>query len=317
VADDALAAVTSLEAQRDTPPFMAPLLDEVHARFPTSVHAVFFYGSCRRTGRPDGVVDLYVVLDGTRDLRGLNRLLSAVLPPSVYFLEVPPERNSGTAIRCKCSTVLLPAFRNGTSRRWFLSYLWARFSQPVTLAWARDEAARQDMLDCLARAAETFVRRAVPLMADEFGPAEFWVKALAASYRTEIRSESLARIEELYTLEHEHLDRVLAAAARAGGAEPVAPTADPHVALYRNATPTARRRRALWIWRARVVVGKILSGGRIVKSWYTFDGGLDYVAWKLERHSGQRIVIPDAVRARPWLRVWGFLWQLYRRGVFR
>ena len=35
-----------------------------------------------------------------------------------------------------------------------------------------------------------------------------------------------------------------------------------------------------------------LSVLRLLKALFTFEGGLDYIAWKLERHSGQRIEVP-------------------------
>ena len=71
------------------------------------------------------------------------------------------------------------------------------------------------------------------------------------------------------------------------------------------------------LWALRRVQGKTLSVARLVKALFTFDGGLDYIAWKLSRHSGQQVEIPDRVRRRPLIHVWGLFWQLYRRGVFR
>lgn len=56
---------------------------------------------------------------------------------------------------------------------------------------------------------------------------------------------------------------------------------------------------------------------RLVKALFTFEGGLDYIAWKLERHSGEKIVIPDTVRRAPLIYLWGFFWGLYRRGIFK
>jgi hypothetical protein len=55
----------------------------------------------------------------------------------------------------------------------------------------------------------------------------------------------------------------------------------------------------------------------LIKALFTFEGGLDYVAWKLERHSGQPVHVPTRVRRYPLIFVWGFFWQLYRRGLFR
>ena len=56
---------------------------------------------------------------------------------------------------------------------------------------------------------------------------------------------------------------------------------------------------------------------RLLKALFTFEGGLDYIAWKLERHSGQPVEIPDKVRPYPLIFIWGLFWQLYRRGIFR
>ena len=79
----------------------------------------------------------------------------------------------------------------------------------------------------------------------------------------------------------------------------------------------SRQTTARLAWALRAVVGKIGSVLRLLKGWYTFDGGLDYLVWKLERHSGKRIEVPARVRARPALHIWAFAWRLYRDGVFR
>ena len=71
---------------------------------------------------------------------------------------------------------------------------------------------------------------------------------------------------------------------------------------------------AAWI---RTVSGKFLALARILKASITFDGGLDYIVWKLARHSGREIEIPERVRRHPALHMWGFFWRLYRAGVFR
>ncbi len=55
---------------------------------------------------------------------------------------------------------------------------------------------------------------------------------------------------------------------------------------------------------------------RLVKALFTFEGGIDYIVWKLQRHSGQEIIVPDKVRRYPLVFSWGFFWRLYRRGIF-
>ena len=70
-------------------------------------------------------------------------------------------------------------------------------------------------------------------------------------------------------------------------------------------------------WALRIAWGKWLSLLRLLKGLATFEGGLDYVAWKLERHTGRRVEIPPRVRRRPWLYVWPLVWRHWRRGTFR
>jgi hypothetical protein len=67
----------------------------------------------------------------------------------------------------------------------------------------------------------------------------------------------------------------------------------------------------------RRVQGKLLSVARLLKALLTFEGGFDYIAWKLERHSGRPVVIPPRVRKYPLIFVWGLMWRLYREGILR
>ena len=70
-------------------------------------------------------------------------------------------------------------------------------------------------------------------------------------------------------------------------------------------------------WSARRVQGKTLSVLRLVKSAFTFQGGVDYLLWKLERHSGVRVEATERERRHPLIYGWGLAWRLYRRGAFR
>jgi len=92
----------------------------------------------------------------------------------------------------------------------------------------------------------------------------------------------------------------------------VPPTQD-----YRTEIPSLRRLRNRVGWKIRAVQGKLLSLARLIKALFTFEGGLDYIAWKLERHSGVHVDIPERVRRYPLIFVWGLFWDLYRRGIFR
>ncbi len=54
-------------------------------------------------------------------------------------------------------------------------------------------------------------------------------------------------------------------------------------------------------WARRRLEGKALSVLRLAKASATFAGGVDYIAWKINRHAGTQI------RIKPWQRRWPLL----------
>ena len=51
-------------------------------------------------------------------------------------------------------------------------------------------------------------------------------------------------------------------------------------------------------WARRRLEGKLLSVARLAKASLTYAGGIDYLAWKINRHAGTKIEI------KPWQRRW-------------
>src|SRR3546814_4494541 len=51
-------------------------------------------------------------------------------------------------------------------------------------------------------------------------------------------------------------------------------------------------------WTRRRIEGKLLSIVRLAKASLTYAGGIDYLAWKINRHAGTKIEI------KPWQRRW-------------
>jgi hypothetical protein len=302
-----LLRVIESEADRGLPFAVETLVNAARARFGDAVAAMLFYGSCRREDQPDGLYDLYVILDSYRQLPRTEAILASALPPNVYYLEVTTATGRR---RAKCTVISRADFARGTTA-WFHSYLWGRFCQPVSLAYARDAYARDQVLNCLAQAVLTFCDRVVCLQDDEFDTRMLWVDGLRTSYGSELRSEGPDRAADLFTTHADFYARATEAAAETLGFVAASP------GRWRSNLSPARRRRGQRRWTARRVSGKLLSLARILKAWITFDGGLDYIVWKLERHSGRQIDVPERVRRHPGLHMWGFFWRLYRAGVFR
>jgi hypothetical protein len=81
--------------------------------------------------------------------------------------------------------------------------------------------------------------------------------------------------------------------------------------------PDRARRVSRLDWMVRVWQGKMLSVLRLLKGMLTFRGGLDYILWKIERHSGIRVEASPRLKQYPLLAACVVLWRLYRRGAYR
>ncbi len=286
------------------------------ARHGAAVQAILLYGSCYRRGDDrDGLVDLYLLVDGYRSLHGagLAAVANRVLPPSVYFLEVPLGER---VLRAKYAILSLDALERGTGRRAFHPYFWGRFAQPTALLYARSDAVAARVRAALAEAVATFVARVVPILPREFDAALLWQRGLLLSYRAELRAERAESVQALWAAARAHYAGVTRAAlARTPF---VATTAGAAEALrYRVELPAGARLRSQVAWAGRRALGKILSVLRLVKGLFTFQGGPDYILWKIERHAGIALEVPPRARRYPLLAAWAIAWRLYRRRAFR
>lgn len=309
----ALVARVAEGAARPPPEGIEPLVAHVRERFGAATCAVLFYGSCLRSHDPtDGVVDLYALVDRYADVyeRRLLRLANAWLAPNVFYLEA--EDAQGRRLRAKCAVITLDDFKCGTTR-WFEAYLWGRFAQPCRLAYCRNEATRMRVHDALAGAVLSLWRTALPCLPETFEASEGWQQALALSYGAELRPEGASRPASLLAgQEAEYRARLKAVVEVLPGL-----SAADGPAEYRNTLEAAQRRRGQRAWRWRRRQGRVLHIARLMKAVVTFENGVDYVVWKLERHSGRRIPVSDRLRRHPLLFGWPLLWQLLRERVLR
>ena len=311
--------LTDLIAERTPQAFSRELLalrDALLERYNQAVDAMLFYGSCLRSGDAlDGLVDLYLVVDDYQKAyrKPLPALFNRLLPPNVYYLEI--EVN-GNLVRTKYAVISLRDLQRGTSQRWFHSYLWGRFSQPCGLLYSRNEETGRLVLRTLAQAVITFLARALPALPERLDTAQIWKQGLALSYRAELRAEKPERAIHLYESWKDHYQAVTSLAMRELPfdieLEQSASRPQYHVRIPKHTRMLSRLG-----WLLRRFQGKILSLLRLIKSTFTFNGGVDYIAWKLERHTGVPIEVTPNMRRHPLIYSWGLVWRLYRRGVFR
>jgi hypothetical protein len=297
-------------------PELAALGSELRHRYGEGVAAVLFYGSCLRSGNLlDGLADLYVLVDRYRPVyQGPGMAaLNWLLPPNVFYLEVPTANG---IVRAKYAVLSMRQLCKGTTTAWFQSYLWGRFAQPTAILYARDDQAKQQVVSALAQAVVTLLSRALPLLPEHFSARALWEGSLALSYRTELRAEKSNRNVQLFDSYRDHYEQ-LTRAALAEVAYPIRFGVDSEAQGYSAQIPPRLRTLSRLSWALRRIQGKALSLLRLVKAVFTFRGGVDYILWKLERHSGVRIEASERVRRHPLIYGWGLVWRLYRRGIFR
>ena len=54
-----------------------------------------------------------------------------------------------------------------------------------------------------------------------------------------------------------------------------------------------------------------------MKATTTFANGVDYIAWKIERHTGEQLVVSDKLRKYPLIFCWPLLFKFYKQGKIR
>jgi hypothetical protein len=311
-----LLTLISQQSQRPAPPGVRRLCDELLSRYGSAVEAVLFYGSClRRNDETEGIVDLYVLVDSYRSAYpGLALALgNTLLPPNVFYLELPWGEG---LVRAKYAVLSLADFQRGTSQRWFHSYLWGRFAQPATLVYARNPEISQEVQKALAQAVVTFISRVLPNLPECFTAREVWQLGLSLSYRAELRAERVEKLVHLFEVWRAYYEQVTCAAIPALSF-PVELVSEAEPFLYQASIPAPSRSLGRLWWVLRSLQGKLLSVLRLFKGLFTFQGGPEYVLWKIERHSGIKVELTARQRRHPLLAVGWVVWRLYRSGAFR
>jgi hypothetical protein len=294
---ETLRSLVAEELAQPVDPRVSAMAAAIAALYPGAARAVLFYGSCLRESVLDGLMlDFYLIVSDYRAAygRGWFAFANALVPPNVF-----PFEHEGLA--AKYAVLSEADFARECSVAARSVSVWARFAQPSRLVWASDEAARARALDAVAEAAPTLFALALPVKDKKRNePLGIFKVGFELTYGAELRAERRERPASIVAADAERYGRIGAAVLAERG-EP--PPGDVH---------RAQRR---WVWRARK--GKVLTLVRLAKATTTYAGGVDYLAWKINRHAGTRLEV------RPWQRRWPILGaltllpRLLRRGAIR
>ena len=195
-------------------------------------------------------------------------------------------------------------------------YFWARFAQPCALVWAADERRARDGGDGARRGGRD-LRRASPcrFAAATFDARALWTDGLAGDLRRRDPAGAAGRRRRASTPS----DAARFDAATALALPDAAVAATPPIADGRHRFGSTSRRRAPA--RAPRLAGPPLSTPRalfllrILRNALIFEGGVDYVLWKIQRHSGRRHRSDWRRKRHPLLALGAEAWRLYRAGV--
>jgi hypothetical protein len=304
-----LAQLIEAETAASLPKTVRDWVDQL--RQMPGVRAVLFYGSglWQSDSPPAGVVyDFYLLVSSYCAFQSGRGLAVAghILPPNVYFEEA--EFGNG-ATRCKYAVLTVKQFIRAARGGSFTPHIWARFAQPYCIAYTDSETLRQSLMEATMESVLCFHRRVFHLV-DTATLRECWQAGLRTTYADELRSEPKNRVDALFDA------NARAFVQRTAQAVAALPTLAERVSedLVRSRVPPWRRgcyRAALF---ARRPFTKLVVFLRLVKAGFTFQGGLEYAQWKIERHSGIRVELSDFNRRHPVLGGLLLFWRVVRRG---
>jgi hypothetical protein len=282
----ALQSILASRLKEAAPDAVTAMADHVRGRHQEAC-AVLAYGSALRDSQPaDTLIDLYVLTENFKgvSVNPFSRLGCRLVPPNVYYVQMAHQ---GQTYRAKYAALPLAQLETKVRSTVSNPYFWARFAQPMRLVWCKDKEAEKQVLKIAATACATACSNA----GQATSPSQQWANLFRETYRTEFRPESADRAAALVDADRKYYESISTA--------------------LKHVEPVKAN------WPLRRMAGKTLSVIRLIKASFTFQGGADYIAWKIKRHSGVEIQVTDFHRRHPLLAGLLLLPQLLRKGAVR
>jgi hypothetical protein len=301
-------------------PDLAAAVDRLVAAAGESLDGLVFFGS-RRTGAARANVwsayDLFVVVPRYRPFyeamhrAGLSgkgprfmALISRWLPPTQYSL-----RLEGSPVHFKTAVIRSDTFHRETSPRRRDHFCAGRLFQPSRILYARDDATRTALVEDLVSAhAETWTW-ARPWLAPTFDADEYGRNALVVSMSWEVRPEPPGRAEALWTAQKAEQVPVFEALLRSLGERgEVVEAGDPgRWSLSHPVSRWERMKRSFYFRRSIV-----RSTTRWLKHVLSFEGWLDYILRKAQRHGAGPVELSERERRWPLIFLWPRVFRYLR-----
>jgi hypothetical protein len=280
------------ELAQPVDPRVTAMAEAIAAKHGNASRAVLFYGSCLRLAQLDGLMlDFYLIVSDYGAAYGKSWLAAAnrLIPPNVFYFE-------HEGLSSKYAVLSEADFARFCSTDAPDLSVVARFSQPSRLVWVADYGARLRVEGAVARAPAVLARITLPMLGegDDSDPLSLWRRAFELTYGTELRAERKERPGSIVERD---------------------------AGFYRKLTKALPEQRASSdaeaTWKRFRRRGKRAQMMRLAKASFTFAGGADYIAWKINRHAGTDIELKPWQRRWPLLAAISLLPRLLRTGAVR
>ena len=290
------------------------LLEAIGGASNRTLKAAIFFGS-RSSGvatNAASAYDLMLVCDEPRlfyramkDAGFLTRspAILSVLDP---FLAPTQVRLVGSGWLVKASVLSTSALTRATSASRKDQFVAGRLFQDVHVVWSRDAAAATEVAASIHSARAITLSWVGPDLPDEFDVAGYVRQLLRTSFRFEVRPETGGRADALFLAQADRLVPLFT---------PILDQFASEGRLIRKADgrfsrPADEARRTHG--RFFLQWSRVRATARWPKHAMTFDGWLDYIVRKAERHSGETIFLSPWERRLPFLLLWPRLFRFLK-----
>ncbi|MEM9574149.1 MAG: hypothetical protein AAF870_02840 [Pseudomonadota bacterium] len=279
------------EIAQSVDPRVTAFSASIAAEYGDASIAVLFYGSCLRTTELEGqMLDFYLIVSSYEEAYGKSWLVRAnkLLPPNVFPAEhdglvakvaVLSERDFYRLNRIAASSVSV----------------WARFAQPSRLVWSSGKEARDSTIEAMSGAAVTLFDMTLPMIEPDTQHTmlDVWKKGFELTYSAELRAERKDRSGSVVDADPARYTKFAPAVMATITERDMAKKGKVKIVASRDAVEKR--------WKELRRNGKLLTLARLAKASGTYAGGIDYLAWKINRHAGTDYQI------KPWQRKWPIL----------
>jgi hypothetical protein len=283
----------AVHARSEVQAFAAYVADQ----YSGAARAVLFYGSCLRSEQLEGqMLDFYLIVSDYNAAYGETWLATwnRRLPPNVF-----PFQHDG--LMAKVAVLSEEDFHDLNRPCASAVSVWARFSQPSRLVWVADDAAKAMAVRAISGAAPTLLNAALAFTEREVDILDLWQSGFQMTYGAELRAERTDRPASVVEFDPARYVAFGQAALRHTPIANEIRGENVHIL----ADPQGRIRQERNRWQALRRRGKLLTVARLAKAAFTYAGGIDYLAWKVNRHAGTQIEI------KPWQRKWPLVAALF------